>query len=81
MNKIVLLVIFFALIAVYALTQLEPSELKERLTTIHPITAVSIVIIIAYIIVRIKYKKKHTEDDEVTTKNESSVDSDKPLGE
>ena len=66
------------LIAGYMLTQLEPAELRERFTTIHPITAISLVIIVAYIIVRIKYKKKQAEEDEAdSTKNESSADSDK----
>ena len=73
MNKKILLIIFFALIFIYMFTQIGLTRIADKFTTIHPITAISIAIIIAYIIVRIKYKKKNTEED----KNESSIDSDK----
>lgn len=66
MNKKILLIIFFVLIAVYVFTQLEPAQIKEKFSTIHPITAISMVIIIAYLIIRIKYKKKQTEDNDKT---------------
>ena len=77
MNKKILLVIFFALIAVYMFTQLEPSEIKEKFSTIHPITAISLIIIVAYIVIRIKYKKKRTEEDDdetITKETESTKD-------
>ncbi|MCL2791462.1 MAG: hypothetical protein FWD87_00055 [Spirochaetaceae bacterium] len=78
MNRRIILIILFVLIAGYMFTQLEPAELKEKFTTIHPITAISLVIIVAYIVVRIKYKKKQTEEDEAdSTKSESPADSDK----
>jgi len=72
MNKRIILIIFFALIAIYMFTQIGLTGIAEKFTTIHPITAISMAIIVTYLIIRIKYKKKNTEED----KDESSTDSD-----
>ncbi|MCL2481421.1 MAG: hypothetical protein FWF38_06905 [Spirochaetaceae bacterium] len=53
-------------------TQIGLTGIAEKFTTIHPITAISMAIIVTYLIIRIKYKKKNTEED----KDESSTDSD-----
>ena len=79
MNRRIILIIFFAIIAIYMFTQIGLTGIAEKFTTIHPITAISMAIIVAYLIIRIKYKKKHTDEDKKTesTKDESSVDSNK----